>query len=82
MIKIRTNLINPISPDEVQLLKDYVLGYDGGIIKLIRPYDPERDKDSESALDSVIIPGLIDLHTHLSQYRARQLSTLTFALAL
>lgn len=71
MIKIRTNLINPISPDEVQLLKDYVLGYDNGIIKLIRPYDPERDKDSESALDSVIIPGLIDLHTHLSQYHAR-----------
>ena len=35
MIKIRTNLINPISPDEVQLLKDYVLGYDGGMVKAI-----------------------------------------------
>ena len=71
MIKIRTNLLNPISPDEVQLLKDHVLGYKDGIIKLLRPFDPEQDKDSEYALDSVIIPGLIDLHTHLSQYWVR-----------
>lgn len=71
MIKIRANLINPISPSEVQLLKDYTLGYEDGIIKLLRPFDPDQDRDSESALDSVIIPGLIDLHTHLSQYWAR-----------
>ncbi len=71
MIKIRTNLLNPISPDKVQLLKDYTLGYENGIIKLIRPYDPNQDADGEQALDSVLIPGLIDLHTHLSQYWVR-----------
>ena len=71
MIKIRTNLLNPVNPDEVQLLKDYTLGYEDGIIRLIRPYDSTRDADSEQALDSVLIPGLIDLHTHLSQYWMR-----------
>lgn len=71
MIKIRTNLLNPISPDEVQLQKDHVIGYEKGIIKMIRPFDAQTDTDSEYALDCVMIPGLIDLHTHLSQYWAR-----------
>lgn len=71
MIKLRTNLLNPISPDKVQLLKDYTLGYEDGVIRLLRPHDPLQDADSEQALDSVITPGLIDLHTHLSQYWVR-----------
>jgi len=71
MIKIRTKLINPVSPDRVEFLSDHVLGYEDGRITLLRPYKPELDADAEQALDSFMLPGFIDLHVHLSQYRAR-----------
>lgn len=64
-------MINPISVEHVELLKDHVIGYENGIITLLRPYDPQKDEDCEYALDSVLIPGLIDLHTHLSQFWVR-----------
>ena len=71
MPKIRTNLINPISPDRAEFLADHVIAYDDGVISALRPYDLTLDRDAENALDCMALPGFIDLHVHLSQYRAR-----------
>lgn len=71
MTKIRSNILNPLSPDEFQLFPDQVLGFQDGKIAFLRPYDADLDTDAEDALDCLIMPGLIDLHVHLGQYYAR-----------
>lgn len=71
MIKIRTNIINPINPDETEILLDHVIIIQADRIAQLRAYDAEMDQDSEDRLDCVLLPGLIDLHVHLSQYRIR-----------
>jgi guanine deaminase len=71
MPKLRTNLINPVSADQIRILKDQVLEWEGGLIRELRSPDPVLDADCEARLDCVLIPGLIDLHVHLSQYRMR-----------
>jgi len=71
MPRIRTNLINPVSPDRVELLADHVISFEDGVINALRPYDVALDRGIENALDCVMLPGFIDLHVHLSQFRAR-----------
>lgn len=48
-----------------------MLGIEDGKIALLRDYDQILDPDAEDLRDCVILPGLIDLHVHLSQFRAR-----------
>lgn len=74
MTKIRTNLLNPISPEEYELLPDHVLAIEDGRIADLRPWKEEPDPEAENALDSIMLPGFIDLHVHLSQYPARGLN--------
>lgn len=71
MRKIRSNLVNPVSPDQVSVLKDHVLEWNGKTISTVRPYDPALDAGCEDRSDCVALPGLIDIHVHLSQYRIR-----------
>ncbi|MDZ4181910.1 MAG: guanine deaminase [Candidatus Cloacimonadaceae bacterium] len=71
MIKIRTNILNPLSPDETELLKDQIIIIQAERITQLRAYDVDQDHDSEDRRDCVLVPGLIDLHVHLSQYRIR-----------
>ncbi|HNT52702.1 MAG TPA: amidohydrolase family protein [Candidatus Syntrophosphaera sp.] len=71
MPRIRTNILNPLDRDRLQLAKDQILTWSDGVITGIRPFDPARDSDCEDRRDCLALPGLIDLHVHLSQYRIR-----------
>ncbi|HOR30023.1 MAG TPA: amidohydrolase family protein, partial [Candidatus Syntrophosphaera thermopropionivorans] len=71
MRKIRTNIVNPVSPDYAFIGLDYVISWEDGIINNIHSYQPGVDLDCEERLDELCLPGLIDIHTHLSQYRIR-----------
>lgn len=73
MKKIRTNIINPVTPDRVHYLSNHILSWEDGVIHEIRPYQPALDGDAIDASDSVMLPGFIDLHVHLSQHHARGL---------
>lgn len=71
MRKIRTNLLSPIDKESILHLKDHVIAISGEVIKEIRPYDPALDADAEDQRSRLALPGLIDVHVHLSQYRIR-----------
>lgn len=71
MRKIRTNLLTPLDADHSQFLPDHVIAWNDAGISTLRPYDPSRDGEAEDRLDCLVLPGLIDAHVHLSQYRIR-----------
>ncbi len=70
---IRCNIINPVSRTKAQLLKDVILTIDGDKVYRIdenKNFDI-TNKDIIDKSDKIIIPGLIDCHVHLSQWRIR-----------
>ncbi len=69
-IKIRTNILNPVSPEQVELKLDQIITLFKGSIEHILPWSSGMQYDID-ARDSLTIPGLIDLHVHLSQYRIK-----------
>lgn len=69
-MKIRTNILSPLSSTEFELNTDHVLTLDAGKIVQIKPSSKDQECDLER-LDCIAIPGLIDIHVHLSQYRIR-----------
>ena len=71
MRKIRTNLLNPVSPTQTEYLENHLIAWDDDGIQSVRPYDPTLDKDAQDRTDLLCLPGNIDLHTHLSQHRIR-----------
>lgn len=70
MRHLRSNIFNPVSPTEAEYLEDHVLSFDGDKIYSITAF---RDFSGawEDYRAHIILPGLIDLHVHLSQYRIR-----------
>lgn len=71
MRKLRTKLITPLTPDAAVIYKDHVIAWDDDGISYIRRYDPALDSDCEDRRGQLCLPGLIDVHVHLSQYRIR-----------
>ncbi|MDP2174073.1 MAG: amidohydrolase family protein, partial [Candidatus Cloacimonadaceae bacterium] len=71
MVKIRSHILNPLGPDKINLLTDHVIVIVNDEIQSVRPFDAKLDSDSEDRRDCLVLPGLIDLHVHLSQYRIR-----------
>ncbi len=71
MRKIRTKLLTPLTPDQAAVHADHVIAWDEAGISLIRPWNPNLDTDCEDRCDLLCLPGLIDIHVHLSQYRIR-----------
>jgi guanine deaminase len=71
-IRIRTNLLTPISETECSLLPDHVITLTDGKIAKIAPADSGNQSDLD-ARDCLAIPGLIDVHVHLSQLRIKGL---------
>jgi guanine deaminase len=69
MTFIYTNILSPISPEEIEYHPNAILQIENGVIAQILPYSPEIL--AEDRTDCVCTPGLIDAHVHLSQYRAR-----------
>jgi guanine deaminase len=71
---VRGTILNPTAPDRIQFINRGDLVYDReGSIIYCGPARRRQDKRKTPALprDAVIIPGLIDGHTHLSQYYVR-----------
>lgn len=68
--RIRTNIFNPISSAETQYLPDHVICIQNGLIKSITPFS-EHTGAWEDYRNYLLLPGFIDLHTHLPQYFIR-----------
>lgn len=73
MRTIRSNFFNPRSPEHCDYLSDHILSWDNGKINNLEPFDPARHTDYEDLRDKIVLPGLVDIHVHLSQYRMRGL---------
>jgi len=71
MRKIRTNILNPISSDNTEFLRDHLISIEGSEIIDINPFDPRLHQDYEDRMEEILCPGFIDTHVHLSQYRIR-----------
>jgi guanine deaminase len=67
---LRSNVFNPITPQEADYLPDVVITIDEGKILAIKPFSEHQDT-WEDYRDCLCVPGFIDLHVHLSQYRIR-----------
>nr|MDK2851630.1 guanine deaminase [Candidatus Cloacimonadota bacterium] len=72
MIHIRSNFFNPISVSETAFLEDHVITIDQGKIQSIVPFTQHHGA-WEDHRNHIVLPGLIDLHVHLSQFRIRGL---------
>lgn len=69
-LKIRTNLLSPVTDKTAELMPDHIITIDNDKIACIMPWTAGLKYDID-ARESLAIPGLIDLHVHLSQYRIK-----------
>ncbi|MFA7543303.1 MAG: hypothetical protein WCY84_02910, partial [Candidatus Cloacimonadaceae bacterium] len=67
---IRSNIFNPISSEETEYLPDQVIAIQNGTIQSISPFG-EHFGAWEDYRNCLLLPGFIDLHTHLPQYFIR-----------
>jgi guanine deaminase len=67
---IRTNILNPVSVDKCEFRKDVFLAIDNGKILSITDTIPV-DTDFLDYSNLLCLPGMIDTHTHLSQWFIR-----------
>ncbi len=67
---IRTNILSPVSATSYDLKPDHILTIDQGRITGIVPASTGQHWDVDLR-NNLAIPGLIDLHVHLSQFRIR-----------
>lgn len=73
MIYIKCNILNPVSHRKAEYLKNVILTIDGENIREITHFN-DFDNTNKTIIDrsdKLIIPGLIDTHVHLSQWRIR-----------
>lgn len=67
---IRTNLLSPLSEQDFDIKPNQVITIADGRIESISPVAKGNDYDFDLR-NTVAIPGLIDMHVHLSQHRIR-----------
>jgi guanine deaminase len=72
MKNIRTHIFNPVSRYQAEFLPDHIISIEAGKIVGILPFK-DFDGAWEDQRACLCLPGLIDLHVHLSQYRIRGL---------
>jgi len=73
MKNILCNIVNPISPEEIQFLPKQVISIKESKISAITPLSEFQGRIDEDRSNEYALPGFIDLHTHLSQYYIRGL---------
>jgi len=66
---IKTNLLNPVSSAKCVLRKNIFLTIQDSLIINISEFSAPNEAYVDFS-DKICIPGLIDLHVHLSQYKA------------
>lgn len=71
-LNILTNILTPLGPGTYEFKTNHILSIDKGKIADIVGITENQQFDLDLR-DSVAIPGLIDVHVHLSQYRVRGL---------
>lgn len=69
-IGIRTNILSPVSAQNYDLKPDHIVTIDEDRIASIVPWSKDLHWDLDLR-NNLAIPGLVDLHVHLSQYRIR-----------
>ena len=69
MLKIKTNILNPVSRFETEYLQDVFLTIEKE--KIISVSSINDSVDFIDRTDQICIPGFIDTHVHLSQYYIR-----------
>lgn len=71
-MKILTNILNPIDTETVEFLDNHILELEKGEITNISPMTKDTNKQNLKDLSSsIIMPALIDAHTHLPQLPIR-----------
>jgi len=73
MRHIMCNILNPLSEHQADFLPRHIITFDQGRITTIAAFDPTLHHEFEDRSDCLCLPGFIDLHVHLSQYRMRGL---------
>ena len=73
MKNILCNIVNPISPEEIQFLPKQVISIEESKISAITSLPEFQGRIDEDRSNEYALPGFIDLHTHLSQYYIRGL---------
>jgi len=73
MKNILCNIVNPVSPEEIQFLPKQVISIEESKISAITPLSEFQGRIDEDRSNEYASPGFIDLHTHLSQYYIRGL---------
>jgi guanine deaminase len=71
MKNILCNIVNPVSPEEIQFLPKQVISISESKISAIIPLPEFQGILDEDRSNEYALPGFIDLHTHLSQYYIR-----------
>lgn len=71
MRNILCNVINPINPERADYLPLQVLSIENGKIEAITSQNAFRGEITDDFSSNLALPGFIDLHVHLSQYRMR-----------
>ncbi len=67
----RSHVLSPNDAESVRFLRNQAITIDGGSILMIEDYNPVRHRNAIDRSNCLCLPGLIDLHVHLSQYRIR-----------
>lgn len=70
MRSIRCTAFNPVSAVQTDYRPDIVIGIEAGKICSMEDYQ-QHQGPWEDYRDCIVVPGFIDLHVHLSQYRIR-----------
>ncbi len=73
MIKLLTNIINPLSQTKAEFLPQQLICIEGSKIHSIEAFNPKVHHDYQDYGDCLTLPGFIDIHVHLSQYLMRGL---------
>jgi len=72
---VRADILNPVAPDKCQWIRDGALVFDqsGAIVHCGGAWDTKGRKAAviDVPKRSIVMPGLIDCHSHLSQYHVR-----------
>ena len=68
----RARIISPDGPDSVWDIRDGMIVVDGaGRIERCSPFDPKFEGEVTDLSGRLIIPGLVDVHSHIPQLDVR-----------
>ncbi|MCX7879908.1 MAG: amidohydrolase family protein [Ignavibacteria bacterium] len=69
LVKLKGVILNPTENGDVEIIRNSNLEFSNsnGKISKISPLDNKEEKNLSDKIETIIIPGLIDLHSHIPQ---------------